>query len=210
MADPWWLPCVGERCFDFRALRRGCPSADLCRDPAELRRALAAGVSPNIKDGGTALLQTAISRDFLESAKILLDAGADADSALRDAFTHGSFEVARHLIARGFDPNSANRTGWTPLHSHCCTVHPRDRIWGGWRILIDAGADFNRRDAHGRSPLNILSDHSSEDFVQELRAYAETAARRRVGRHTKPAARTSRPKPAARTSRPSGTLADCV
>jgi ankyrin repeat protein len=79
---------------------------------------------PAPRDGGelTALVYAARSND-LESAKILLDAGADVNqttgygwSPLLVATQNRNYNLAAYLLEKGADPNLANKGGWVPLY----------------------------------------------------------------------------------------------
>jgi len=73
--------------------------------------------------GGLTPLVFAAREGDLESAKALLDAGADVNQTteygwtpLLTATNNRHYKLARYLIERGANPNIANKGGWTPLY----------------------------------------------------------------------------------------------
>jgi ankyrin repeat protein len=73
--------------------------------------------------GGLTPLVFAAREGDLQSAKALLDAGADVNQTteygwtpLLTATNNRHYKVARYLIDRGGNPNIANKGGWTPLY----------------------------------------------------------------------------------------------
>jgi uncharacterized protein len=73
--------------------------------------------------GGLTALVFAAREGDLESAKNLLDAGADVNQTteygwtpLLTATNNRHYKLAEYLIERGANPNIANKGGWTPLY----------------------------------------------------------------------------------------------
>ncbi len=73
--------------------------------------------------GGLTALVFAAREGDVESAKVLLDAGADVNqiteygwTPLLTATNNRHYKLARYLIERGANPNIANKGGWTPLY----------------------------------------------------------------------------------------------
>ena len=73
--------------------------------------------------GGLTALVFAAREGDLDSAKLLLDAGADINQTteygwtpLLTAVNNRNYTLAAHLIERGADVNLANKGGWTPLY----------------------------------------------------------------------------------------------
>src|SRR5207249_4794987 len=73
--------------------------------------------------GGLTALVFAAREGDLESAKNLLDAGADVNQTteygwtpLLTATNNRHYKLAQYLIERGANPNVANKGGWTPLY----------------------------------------------------------------------------------------------
>ncbi len=73
--------------------------------------------------GGLTALVFAAREGDLESARALLDAGADVNQTtqygwtpLLTAVNNRNYAVARLLVERGADVNRANKAGWTPLY----------------------------------------------------------------------------------------------
>jgi uncharacterized protein len=112
--------------------------------------------------GGLTALVFAAREGDLESAKLLLDAGADVNQTTEYGWTplltstnNRNYKLAAYLIARGADVNLANRGGWTPLY----LATDNRNIEGGdypvpkpdmdhlafIEILLDHGANPNAR-----------------------------------------------------------------
>jgi ankyrin len=112
--------------------------------------------------GGLTPLIFAAREGDLESAKLLLDAGAPINQVteygwtpLLTAVNNRNYQLAKLLLERGADPNIANKGGWTPLY----LATDNRNIEGGdypvpkadldhldiIRLLLEKGADPNRR-----------------------------------------------------------------
>ncbi len=95
------------------------PAADAVEDDTDV---IVAGLVGTGGGGLTALVFAAREGD-LESAKNLLDAGANVNqtteygwTALLTATNNRHYKLAQYLIERGATPNIANKGGWTPLY----------------------------------------------------------------------------------------------
>ena len=91
-------------------------------DPADDAEVIVAGLVGSGGGGLTPLVFAAREGD-LESAKALLDAGADVNQTteygwtpLLTATNNRHYKLAHYLIERGGNPNIANKGGWTPLY----------------------------------------------------------------------------------------------
>ena len=109
-------------------------------------------------DTGLAL-QTAVDSGANISAEILLDNGADANKAnpISLAAKNGNFDLVVSLIARGGNVNDLQATK-PPLCEACrsrSALIPKVSVM---KLLLLKGADVNRRDHRGTSPLQILLD----------------------------------------------------
>jgi ankyrin repeat protein len=74
-------------------------------------------------NGGFTPLLFAVREGHIDAARILLEAGANANDALPDgtsavtlAATNAHYELALFLVSKGADPNAA-ANGWTALHA---------------------------------------------------------------------------------------------
>jgi ankyrin repeat protein len=117
-------------------------------------------------EGGFTPLLFAAQQGNIESARLLLEAGADVDESTPDdgtalviATASGHEQMARFLLERGANPNAKDGYGITPLHYtlhegllalHAVRPRPTDSL--GWdrpnmpelmKTLLDYGADVN-------------------------------------------------------------------
>jgi ankyrin repeat protein len=139
------------------------------------RRLLAGGAEPTDE----ALRQAAWRNRDTECVRVLLDHGADPDSpgwgtvALHWPCMNGNAATAKLLIERGASVN-AEAGGWaagaTPLHFAAAGGHDEIVL-----ALLDAGADAERADHNGRTPLDRAVQHGHESTAQLLRRRAKTA-----------------------------------
>ncbi|MGY8814904.1 MAG: ankyrin repeat domain-containing protein [Gammaproteobacteria bacterium] len=118
--------------------------------------------------GGFTALYFAAQQNDMESARILLDAGADINAANKEygtpliiALTSGHEDMARYLLDNGANPNVKDGWGITPLHYALHkgvlvinTFKPSTTDRFGWertnmpnmvRALLDKGADPEAR-----------------------------------------------------------------
>ena len=135
-------------------------------------------------DGATALHWTA-HRDDLGNAVLLIEAGADVNSAndlgvrpLWLASVNGSAPMARVLLEAGADPNAAPENGETPL-MHASRSGSADAV----ELLLLHGAEVN-----ARTPLEqqtalmwALAEKHAEVSRTLIEHGAEVSARSRFG-----------------------------
>jgi len=146
------------------------PAADAAAavEAADDTDVIVAGLVGSGGGGLTALVFAAREGD-LESAKNLLDAGANVNQTteygwtpLLTATNNRHYKLAQYLIQRGANPNIANKGGWTPLY----LATDNRNIEGGdypvpkpdmdnleiIKLLLDKGADV-----HGTIKDNTLT-----------------------------------------------------
>lgn len=122
---------------------------------------------PN-KYGVTPIHVAALKGD-LELFKFLEEKGADpkitADttSTLHIAMNSQNKDLARYLIAKGFDVNSSNKHGNTPLHIASRKCHP-----ALVDLLISFGADVNKPNKKGETSLHFASKSNCFGVVTAL------------------------------------------
>jgi len=152
---------TGGRGFTPGPGQRGAPGAGVAPAPDPDDEVIVAGLVGSGGGGLTALVFAAREGDP-ESAKLLLDAGADVNQTteygwtpLLTATNNRHYKLATNLILRGADVNIANKGGWTPLY----LATDNRNIEGGdypvptadmdhldfIKVLLDRGANPNDR-----------------------------------------------------------------
>ena len=148
------------------------------------RRLLEAGADVNAKEefGGQTALMWAAAQSQAEMVKLLASKGADLNARgvvrqwerkviteprpkdmnkggftpLIYAAREGCVECARHLIAAGADPDLEDPDRVTPLNMALLNLHFEFAAF-----MVSAGADVNKWDLYGRSPLYMAADVST-------------------------------------------------
>jgi ankyrin repeat protein len=148
------------------------------------RRLLAAGADVNAKEawGGQSALMWASAQRQAEMVRVLVSRGADVNArgvvrqwerkviteprpkdlnkggftALLYAAREGCVECARHLIAAGADLNLEDPDRVTPLNLALLNLHFEFAA-----AMIEAGAEVDKWDLFGRSPLYMAADVST-------------------------------------------------
>lgn len=96
-------------------------------------------------------------------------------------FSAGDPRVVAFLLARGADPRSRARNGWTPLHA--AAQVPR----GGAEVvtlLVDAGAPVDAADPNGWTPLHHAARVDGVDVARVLAARGASLAARTTAART--------------------------
>ena len=156
------------------------------QDQKAIRALLSQKVDVNAKssDGSTALLWTAHWND-LETASVLLGAGADANAAndfqmtpLSQACTNANSAFVRLLLKSGAHPNTPIATGETPLMT-CAKTGSADAV----RMLIEYGAAVNATEpSENQTALMWAAAERHPDVVKALiEAHADLTAHTKQG-----------------------------
>lgn len=131
---------------------------------------------PSLDGGQMTALAYAARSNSPETARVLLEAGADVNettgygwSPLLVATHNRNYRLGAYLVERGADVNLANNAGWTPLY---LATDNRNAEGGDYptrsadmdhleyiRLLLDAGADVNAR--------MIESTETRTEFTQQ-------------------------------------------
>jgi ankyrin repeat protein len=142
-------------------------------DTTALRSLLTQRVDVNAAAAdGTTALHWASYRDNLESADLLIRAGAKVNAAndlgatpLWTASMNGSAAMVRTLLQAGADPNLALLLGETPLMAASRSGNP-DVV----AQLLDKGANMNARGARGQTALMWAVSEQHPEVVKVLLA----------------------------------------
>ncbi|HLH38212.1 MAG TPA: ankyrin repeat domain-containing protein [Bryobacteraceae bacterium] len=145
-------------------------------DRAAVKSLLAQKVDVDGAQGdGTTALHWAAFRDDLETAKILIQAGANVRVTTREggitplimACTNGSAPMIQLLLNAGADVNQAKTNGTTPLMTAAASGSAE-----AVKILLDHGADVNAKEsAHGQTALMFAAALNRDAVIRVLMAH---------------------------------------
>ncbi|HTM05529.1 MAG TPA: ankyrin repeat domain-containing protein [Vicinamibacterales bacterium] len=178
-ASAWALPAPGPA--DTRLA-----DAAARRDVAAIRSLLSQKVDPNVpgRDGSPALLWM-VRVDDVETAKLLVRAGADATKANRYGLTplalaaaNGSAPMLTVLLGAGADPNAVDPAGETALMA-ASRVGNLDAV----RVLLEHNATIDARDAQYQETALMVAVRENHPQVVKLlmELGADVNAKTRVG-----------------------------
>jgi uncharacterized protein len=153
-----------------------------------------ADVNARSRTGFTALMFAA--RGDLESARILLDAGAKPNESIPDwggtaliiASTMGQTDIVEALVNKGADPNQRDKNSFTALHSavrdsdYGEDMAQRAHAVATVKVLLAHGADVNARlnqekptvkgldelELQGATPLALAAEVNNLDAIKAL------------------------------------------
>ncbi|KAH8821442.1 ankyrin repeat-containing domain protein [Xylogone sp. PMI_703] len=129
-------------------------------------------------------LRYAIKGGHIDSVRTLLDVGANRNAVFRNNWTIAhvavacnKWEIMRMLTEQPMDVNQATEPEkWTPLHLALNTGASAPVIV---KLLLNAGADPQKRDSGGHTPLDLTRGANLADLVAILNN-PETQIRRRT------------------------------
>ena len=145
-------------------------------DASRIRELAAAGTDLNAyaHDGFTALGLAAFFKRP-DAVRALLDLGADPllgskpagftplHSAVADDTGRAAKDIVRMLLDNGGDPNAANATGGTPLHTAAFTGDV-----AMVQMLLAAGGNANIKNDKGLTPLDLARDRNNTEAAALL------------------------------------------
>lgn len=149
-------------------------------DVPGVRRLLREGAGVDAADdrGATALIAAAYG-NHVEAARLLIEAGADVnrpDRTLQSAYLISTSEGYLELLKTDIRIDHVNHLGWTALLEAILLGDGSPRYAEVVRLLLEAGADPNRADASGISPLA----HARNRGFAEIAAILERHGARRA------------------------------
>jgi ankyrin repeat protein len=125
--------------------------------------------SPSFDEGSTPL-HLASKQGHLETARLLVEHGADARAQTESGETplhwvsyRGHVELARLLVEHGADVAAQTKSGETPLHGVTYEGHVEVA-----RLLIEHGADLGAQTKSGVTPLHQASDWGHVELARLL------------------------------------------
>ena len=182
--------------INFRQHDLGMTPLDWAASEGKLemvRALLKRGANPNAGKGATrsAPIQQCANSGNIEILKALLDAGADVDAmdagqcALSTAALNGHVEFIKTLLEAGANPNQADDSGTTPLHS--AVAGKKLTIV---KMLVTSGAKLNAVRFGGKveTALDFAEDRRQTDGIAD---YLRSVGAKRASEL--PASETTRP-----------------
>jgi ankyrin repeat protein len=144
-----------------------------------MRQLVTAGADANAleKDFYDIVTIAAVAND-LETLRLGLQLGCRADNvtsryagtALIAAAHLGHVEIVDTLIAAGAPLDHVNNLGWTALIESIVLGNGGTRHTQTLRALVEAGANVNRADASGQTPLALARGHGYRQMIEILLA----------------------------------------
>jgi ankyrin repeat protein len=148
-------------------------------DHRAMRLLVKAGANPNALEHDRYDIVTiaAVAND-LPTLRLSLELGASPGNvtsrydgtALIAAAHLGHVEVVQILIDAGAPLDHVNNLNWTALIESIVLGDGGDRHTATLKALIDAGANVNLADSHGRSPLQLAKRNNYSGMVEILSA----------------------------------------
>lgn len=123
--------------------------------------------------GSSPLSSAGVNGDFVEMAQLLVENGARVNTPsptgwypLQTAAGRGNIKVTRYLLARGADPNAADRAGFTALYSAAGSDHGATAA----EALLSSGANPNAKSIHGLTALHQAASQGAIKVIELLLA----------------------------------------
>lgn len=148
-------------------------------DLNNLRFFLSDGASPDLRnEHSQTLLHVAILENNIKIARLLLDAGADADlhggsagyNALHFAAYKKNAEMTRLILEYTEQLERTDHQSMTPLQL-AAFMGTKDVV----AALAEAGADFRRKDAFGYTPAEIAQQRAGEEWSSAGQPFIDTS-----------------------------------
>lgn len=160
----------GFTVFHVAALRNNKAMLEL------LVKAANADLSIKSSKGKTAL-QYALDRDYLQSSKILIQAGSNVNdknfynrTALHLSVKKNDSELVEHLLLQGAEVDAKDQCGCTPLSD--AVSHNNNGSHLSLIVkLLEKNADPNSKDSWEKTPLHIAAERGDAQTIEILVSY---------------------------------------